>query len=35
VATLELDDAGGDEGSDDWTEVAELVWGAGWSAEEE
>lgn len=35
VAALELDDPAGDEGSDDWSEVSELVWVADWAAEEE
>ena len=35
MAALDLDDASGEESSDDWTEVSELVWGADWAAEEE
>lgn len=35
LAALERDDSSEEESSDDWTEVAELVWGADWVAEEE
>ena len=31
VAALDVED----DGSDDWSEVSELVWGADWAAEEE
>jgi hypothetical protein len=34
MAALELD-AEGAEGTEDWSEVSELVWGADWAAEEE